>query len=143
MATVRDTGCYFCNGTVKNVTIIACISKPYGVIGGELSVNKNSESYEITCKDRILSNCVNASRNHSSILLVKQPPFVFLPVNITTEWYQDPSVIILQKINQAFKSGQTICWDVNDWNCCTYYFDSLHCNVCNISYIKCANCILC
>jgi hypothetical protein len=59
--------------------------------------------YDITCEHCILTNCINNSRplDQKRILIVKQPAFVMLPVQINGTWYDNVGVQALLEIKKA------------------------------------------
>lgn len=52
-----------------------------------------NDAFNISCNDCTLSNCVNST--YSSFLIVKQPSFVFVPVNVSGSWYEDTGLAVL------------------------------------------------
>ncbi|XP_042747095.1 endogenous retrovirus group K member 9 Env polyprotein [Lagopus leucura] len=69
----------------------ACVPEPYAFLSGPLNIVNSI----VSCTDCVISNCLNSSS--SSFLLVKQPNYVYLPVNLTHYWYADKGMEILQE----------------------------------------------
>jgi hypothetical protein len=88
--------------------ITACISLPYLFLRGHVMIATGSNRtpypyYDVTCEHCILTNCINNSRHldQKRILIVKQPAFVMLPVQINGTWYNSPGVQSLLEIEKA------------------------------------------
>lgn len=48
----------------------------------------------VNCTNCQITNCVNYTL--SNFLIVKQPDYVYLPVNLTKDWYDDKGLAILE-----------------------------------------------
>lgn len=83
------------SGDAKNVTLPACVPDPFAFVGGNLSIMYINDAFNISCNDCTLSNCVNST--YSSFLIVKQPSFVFVPVNVSGSWYEDTGLAVLHE----------------------------------------------
>jgi hypothetical protein len=82
--------------------ITACISPPYLLLKGHVMIAEHSNRTPYPCYD-ILTNCINNSRplDQKTILIVKQPAFVMLPVQINGTWCDNPGVQALLEIKKA------------------------------------------
>ena len=59
-------------------------------MSGNLLIDNNT----VNCTNCQITNCVNYTL--SNFLIVKQPDYVYLPVNLTNGWYDDTGLTILE-----------------------------------------------
>ena len=59
-------------------------------MSGNLLIDNNT----VNCTNCQITNCVNYTL--SNFLIVKQPDYVYLPVNLTKDWYDDKGLAILE-----------------------------------------------
>jgi hypothetical protein len=80
--------------------ITACISPPYLLLTGHVMIAKCSNRIPYPYYD---INCINNSRplDQKRILIVKQPAFVMLPVQINDTWYDNPGVQALLEVEKV------------------------------------------
>ncbi|KAL0589139.1 envelope glycoprotein [Plecturocebus cupreus] len=56
-------------------------------------------SYSIYCENCILTNCIDSSLFPvHTLLLVHQPPYVMLPVNVSGPWYDEKALLVFQQV---------------------------------------------
>ncbi|XP_043757898.1 endogenous retrovirus group K member 25 Env polyprotein-like [Cervus elaphus] len=79
----------------------ACVPYPFMIIAGSVNLTKNNSQYYIHCFNCTLTNCIQGIRNNSGVLIVKQPPFVMLPVNLTEPWYEESGLELWNKVRTA------------------------------------------
>ncbi|XP_043342705.1 endogenous retrovirus group K member 7 Env polyprotein-like [Cervus canadensis] len=79
----------------------ACVPYPFMIIAGSVNLTKNNSQYYIHCFNCTLTNCIRGIRNNSGVLIVKQPPFVMLPVNLTEPWYEESGLELWQRVRMA------------------------------------------
>lgn len=87
----------------QNTTVFymrACLPEPYAFLTGNFSVN----STNVMCTECNIMNCINSSS--VSFLLVKQPSYVYIPVNLTHDWYADRGTEVLEIVTQRLLSRQ-------------------------------------
>lgn len=84
----------------------ACVPSPYALLTvtptqGHLSMNPHSaDLYSVQCYECILTNCVSPRGSVNTVLLVKQPPHVMLPIKGKLPWCDDIGLLqALQEIN--------------------------------------------
>lgn len=65
-------------------------SRAIGFFEGNLLIDNNT----VNCTNCQITNCVNYTL--SNFLIVKQPDYVYLPVNLTKDWYDDKGLGILE-----------------------------------------------
>nr|UVF62131.1 MAG: envelope protein [Bat faecal associated retrovirus 1] len=87
-------------------SITACVPPPYLLVVGLVHVNPVSQredegdGYEIVCSKCNLTNCLSPADGIWDVILVHQPAFVMIPVNISGPWYQHTGVQILGEIKE-------------------------------------------
>ena len=80
-----------------------CVSEPYAFLSGNLLIDNNT----VNCTNCQITNCVNYTL--SNFLIVKQPDYVYLPVNLTKDWYDDKDLAILEHaITELLQSKRVI-----------------------------------
>ena len=57
----------------------------------------SSTVFNVSCIDCTLSNCVSVLKPGMSVMVVYQPAFVLLPVNITGPWYSERILQVLEE----------------------------------------------
>lgn len=64
-----------------------------------------NDLYKVKCYNCTLTNCLTKDNGNIKIMLiVRQPPYVMIPVNITGDWYDNQGTRILQLLNnQLFR----------------------------------------
>lgn len=89
------------SGSSWNVSVTANVPDPYALLIGNITIDLGNEAqiYNISCINCSLSNCINSSV--STVVILQQPAFVFLPVNISGNWYGNTGIAVLQKVEQA------------------------------------------
>ncbi|XP_064225209.1 endogenous retrovirus group K member 9 Env polyprotein-like [Aotus nancymaae] len=77
----------------------ACVAAPYALLYGSINITFTSGQYFISCSSCTLTNCLDSSVFPTpTILVVHQPPYVMLPVNISGPWYEEHSLQILHQM---------------------------------------------
>ncbi|KAB0381923.1 hypothetical protein FD755_003840 [Muntiacus reevesi] len=79
----------------------ACVPYPFMIIAGSVNLTKKNSQYYIHCFNCTLTNCIRGIRNNSGVLIVKQPPFVRLPVNLTEPWYEESGLELWERVRTA------------------------------------------
>lgn len=92
----------------NDFAVRACINAPHAILMSTINnfnITKNKEAYNIYCHDCVLTNCINStmSKDLKVFLIVHQPNYVILPVNLTESWYDDPGVEILKTVNELLR----------------------------------------
>ncbi|XP_061872516.1 endogenous retrovirus group K member 25 Env polyprotein-like [Colius striatus] len=83
----------------------ACVPEPYVFLSGSTLII-NTTDHSVNCTNCVLSNCVNSSI--LNFVMLKQPPYVFLPVNLTHDWYADEGSEVLTIVTQALMRQKRI-----------------------------------
>ena len=79
----------------------ACVPYPFMLIQGHIERTLSLNIYHLNCSNCILTNCIRGVAKGEQVIIVKQPAFVMLPVEITEEWYDETALELLQRINTA------------------------------------------
>nr|ADK26401.1 envelope protein [Ovine enzootic nasal tumor virus] len=79
----------------------ACVPYPFMLIQGHMEITLSLNIYHLNCSNCILTNCIRGVAKGEQVIIVKQPAFVMLPVEITEEWYDETALELLQRINTA------------------------------------------
>nr|XP_035141817.1 endogenous retrovirus group K member 13-1 Env polyprotein-like [Callithrix jacchus]XP_035141819.1 endogenous retrovirus group K member 13-1 Env polyprotein-like [Callithrix jacchus] len=88
---------------VQTFSIRSCVAAPYVFLLGKVSFHVQNGYYTISCLDCKLTNCIDASMFPvDTILIVHQPPYVMLPVNISGPWYDEHSYSPFYKTQSLF-----------------------------------------
>ena len=90
----------------SNATFLvkACIQSPYAFLLAyyytDVAVNYIGTVYNVQCFNCTTTNCITRDNgNYKVMLLVRQPPYIMIPVNVTGSWYNDQSIRALQLLN--------------------------------------------
>uniref|UniRef100_A0A5F4WES7 Retroviral envelope protein GP41-like domain-containing protein n=1 Tax=Callithrix jacchus TaxID=9483 RepID=A0A5F4WES7_CALJA len=84
-----------------HVYIQSCVTSPYTILLGNVSFSENNGHYSISCINCTLTNCMDSSMfPTSTILIVHQPPYVLLPVNISGDWYDEKALQIFHEVRK-------------------------------------------
>lgn len=80
--------------------IRACVPPPYALLIGPLNTTQDGPYWQIQCNNCTLSNCVyNVSLNHQ-LMVLYQPTFVMIPVNVSGEWYNDRGLQVIKEATE-------------------------------------------
>ena len=71
------------------------------ILVGSVTLSKNASLYHVHCFNCTLTNCIRGMENNSGALIVKQPPFVMMPVNLTEPWYEESGLELWNKVRTA------------------------------------------
>ncbi|KAL0586425.1 LOW QUALITY PROTEIN: envelope glycoprotein, partial [Plecturocebus cupreus] len=81
------------------VYVQACVASPYALFCGDIKIAENNGHYSITYFACILTNCLDSTVFPTPvILIVHQPPYVMLPVNISGPWYDEKALQVLNQM---------------------------------------------
>ena len=83
----------------------ACVHSPYAFL---LARNRNDSRvfegetvYNVYCVNCFISNCVDGNdySNYKAVMIVKQPPYLMVPVKLEGQWFDDYALKILYELN--------------------------------------------
>ena len=86
----------------------ACVHSPYAFLlaknQSDLRVFKRKTVYNVKCVNCFISNCVdeNDYSNYKAVMIVKQPPYLMVPVKLEGQWFDDYALKVLYKLNGLF-----------------------------------------
>ena len=89
-------------------SVSACVKAPNLLIGHVKITFVSSTVFNVSCIDCTLSNCVCVLKTGMSVMVVYQPAFVLLPVNITGPWYSEKSLQVLKEVSQALSRSKRV-----------------------------------
>ena len=91
------------SGYTKDPAYIqACVSLPFVLLVGDVQIKFQKEMFNVNCKNCYLQNCVDSSiLKGEAVMIVHQPSFVMLPVNVTQSHAEYETALILQTIEKA------------------------------------------
>lgn len=78
------------------ISASACVTYPYALLVGLpqlIKIEKRGSTFHISCSSCRLTNCLDPSAYDHTMVLVKRPPYVLLPVDIGDEpWFDDSAI---------------------------------------------------
>ncbi|XP_074189821.1 endogenous retrovirus group K member 113 Env polyprotein-like [Rhinolophus sinicus] len=83
----------------KTVNISACVPSPYALLIGNVNVHFIGNQFSVSCSNCSLANCISWVPLGTHVMILKQPSFVMLPVNISGPWYAERSLQVLKKLS--------------------------------------------
>lgn len=77
----------------SNEPVISCVAPPYALLIGSINLtNSSNGGYDISCTNCVFNSCIFPSAETQSILILKQPMYVMVPVHVNEPWYQNTGV---------------------------------------------------
>ena len=52
----------------------------------------------VSCEQYILSSCLTPQYNVCSFVVLQRPPYIMVPVTVTTHWYDNYDLSVLQQL---------------------------------------------
>ena len=83
----------------------ACVHSPYAFL---LARNRNDSRvfegetvYNVYCVNCFISNCVDGNdySNYKAVMIVKQPPYLMVPVKLEGQWFDDYALKVSYELN--------------------------------------------
>lgn len=67
----------------------------------DLRVLKGETVYNVECVNCFISNCVDGNdySNYKAVMIVKQPPYLMVPVKLEGQWFDDYALKVLYEFN--------------------------------------------
>ena len=67
----------------------------------DLEVSEGKTVYNVICVNCFISNCVegNDYNNYKAVMIVKQPPYLMVPVKLEGQWFDDYALKVLYEFN--------------------------------------------
>lgn len=85
-----------------------CVPLPWGLLMGQVKINKTEDGWNVSCNNCTISNCVIGINNNTQLLTVRQPAFVMIPVTISGPWYDDTGVQMWEELENAMSREKRI-----------------------------------
>ncbi|TKC48079.1 hypothetical protein EI555_010494, partial [Monodon monoceros] len=93
--------------TYSNTPVITCVAPPYTLLIGSINiVNSSKGGYNISCVNCIFSSCMFPSAGTQSVLILKQPMYVMVPVHLKEPWYENTGVQAWVELSKALQRGR-------------------------------------
>ncbi|XP_044912517.1 endogenous retrovirus group K member 7 Env polyprotein-like isoform X2 [Felis catus] len=110
------TASYFSNNqtTFANYSVTTCVQTPYALLVSptaySLSFKMDPKTKLITtsCKRCILTNCMRPELKAKAFVLLRQPPYIMVPVNVTDSWHENSGLEALQKLDSLMRPKRFI-----------------------------------
>ena len=83
----------------------AYIHSPYTFLlarnQNDLGVFEGETVYNVKCVNCFISNCVDGNdySNYKAVMIVKQPPYLMVPVKLEGQWFDDYALKVLYEFN--------------------------------------------
>ena len=66
----------------------------------DLGVFEGETVYNVICVNCFISNCVDGNDyNYKAVMIVKQPPYLMVPVKLEGQWFDDYALNVLYELN--------------------------------------------
>ncbi len=97
--------------TYSNTPVITCVAPPYTLLFGSINIGNSSKGgYNISCVNCIFSSCMFPSAGTQSVLILKQPMYVMVPVHLREPWYEDTGVQAWVEVSKALQRRRFLGW---------------------------------
>ena len=82
----------------------ACMHSPYAFLlarnRNDLEVFEGETVYNVECVNCFISNCVDGNDyNYKAVMILKQPPYLMVPVKLEGHWFDDYALKALSELN--------------------------------------------
>ena len=82
----------------------ACLHSPYAFLlasnQSDLEVSEGETVYNVICVNCFISNCVDGNDyNYKVVMIVKQPPYLMVPVKLEGQSFDDYALKVLYELN--------------------------------------------
>ena len=85
-------------------SVLACLPSPYVLLfttdskGLNVRTNYSGGSNIVNCEQCMLSSCLTPQYNICSFVVLKCPPYLMIPVTVTSHWYDNYGLAMLQQL---------------------------------------------
>lgn len=87
--------------------IQACVPVPYAILLGKLTIEYVNDTWSIECERCQLTNCLYKMPEFATqMMLLHQPSFVMLPVNVSHPWYNDRGLQTVKLATELLLRGK-------------------------------------
>lgn len=87
--------------TTWTVNVTACVPDPYALLIGKVNISHRNSTFNVTCTNCQLTNCIANIPWGEQVVVLHQPAFVMLPVDLSEPWYDDHSVQVWRELTSA------------------------------------------
>lgn len=84
----------------KNFRILACVPPPYALLTGIIHIHPEKEGYSVGCQGCNLTNCISVIDSSFDVVVLHQPSFVMLPVQVNGTWYEHSGLQVLKRLHE-------------------------------------------
>ena len=63
-----------------------------------IQMNYSDGPNVVSCEQCILSSCLTPQYNVCSFVVLQRPPYIMVPVTVTTHWYDNYDLSVLQQL---------------------------------------------
>ncbi|XP_069903029.1 endogenous retrovirus group K member 25 Env polyprotein-like [Globicephala melas] len=84
-----------------------CVTSPYSLLlsndSEKLQIMQYNMRFYITCQQCILTTCIVPEMNVSTIMVLKRPAYIMLPVALNESWYTDIGAEIIRQVGELIR----------------------------------------
>ena len=62
----------------------------------------------VTCEQCMLSTCLTPQYNVCSFVVLQRPPYLMIPVTVTSHWYDNYGLIVLQQLQDLMRQRRFV-----------------------------------
>ena len=90
-------------------SILACLPSPYVFLftndSGRLNIQMNYSGGPnvVSCEQCMLSSCLTPQYTVCSFVVLQRPPYIIVPVTVTTYWYDNYGLAVLQQLQDLMR----------------------------------------
>jgi hypothetical protein len=83
--------------------VTSCVHMPYGLSVGNISIilHSKNNTFDVSCVGCNSTNCVLKAYSKHSVIILQQPAFVIVPVNITEDWFDDKGLHVIKELTRV------------------------------------------
>ena len=91
-------------------SILACLPSVYVFLFTNdsekltIQMNYSGGPNVVSCEQCMLSSCLTTQYKISSFVVLQRPPYLMVPVTITTYWYDNHGLAVLQQLQDLMQS---------------------------------------
>ena len=95
-------------------SVLACLPSPYVFLftndSKKLNVRMNYSGGPniVTCEQCMLSSCLTPQYNVCSFVVLQRPPYLMIPVTVTSHWYDNYGLAVLQQLQDLMQQQQFV-----------------------------------
>ena len=78
---------------ISKANVTACVIN--------INITLRGKHFNVSCINCNLSNCMSNVPDHTIVMILHQPAFVMLPVNVTGPWYAERGLQVIEELKNA------------------------------------------